>query len=378
MGIFEKLGTKIQYEISKLLNDPKAEEYNKQQEAQERQDAMTRRRLEEETARQETEAERRATREKEAEDLARRSEFSGSRAIGDIASGTLEAIQVLFLIILVLYGGSIAVNSAIGYNTPFRIISLIYGCLFFFLVIPKHLYSTYYLRNPYIYYSMFPFVVYNPVGYTRLLFGPFCYMENSNSQAATRAVEMLYRQGAGIQVAASAIAVGSAAAAAAAGAAAPRPGARPGARPVTPFMAGQPGVLPVVPGMTGPPGALPIQQPYPPAQNPLVPQLGETEVFRLTPKEGKCYAYAEATRKASIPNEPYIKYFSNTTPKYIGKCISYHQEGYGDGASAYALFDAYTDQSGNPIRLDFTVNTCFVERPECRPADATPPTGTGV
>ena len=45
----------------------------------------------------------------------------------------------------------------------------------------------------------------------------------------------------------------------------------------------------------------------------------EIEVFRLTPEVGKCYEYAESTRKLGrYPNE---RYFTRNIPQYVGRYV---------------------------------------------------------
>ena len=57
--------------------------------------------------------------------------------------------------------------------------------------------------------------------------------------------------------------------------------------------------------------------------------MAESEVFRLTPEVGRCYEYAESTRKlGKYPNE---KYFTTNTPRYVGEYIrseNYRDQGF--------------------------------------------------
>ena len=84
-----------------------------------------------------------------------------------------------------------------------------------------------------------------------------------------------------------------------------------------------------------------------------------TEVFRLTPKLGKCYMYAEATtRQGSYPTQ---KYFTTNELQYVGVFKEHLQYGYRDYATHIGVFDNY----GTEVRVNYSYegNTCFIEIP---------------
>jgi len=78
-----------------------------------------------------------------------------------------------------------------------------------------------------------------------------------------------------------------------------------------------------------------------------------TEVFRLTPKLGKCYMYAEATsRQGHWPRE---KYFTTNELQYVGVFKAH------DYATHIGVFDNY----GTEVQVNYSYegNTCFIEIP---------------
>jgi len=79
----------------------------------------------------------------------------------------------------------------------------------------------------------------------------------------------------------------------------------------------------------------------------------ETEVYRLTPEEGKYYEYAECTRKAGkYPNE---RYYTTKPLQYVGKFIKHNSVGYGDNADHWATFE------NGVVHYSYEGNTCFKE-----------------
>jgi len=180
MSLLTKLSNKIQYEVSKNLDDPEAAEYANQQKAQELQDSASQQReLQDQKDTAAAEA-KKAEDEKEAADLARRSEFKAGRALGDSANEILKIFGSLVLTMILLYAGHIAANEAIGYRNPFRLLSFLYGAIFFFYVIPKSFYDTLYLKKVKHFYTFLPLSTYVPTGNIESFFlTPFCYVEDS-------------------------------------------------------------------------------------------------------------------------------------------------------------------------------------------------------
>jgi hypothetical protein len=193
MSLITKLSNKINYYTSKALDDPDAEEYVKQQAIQEAQDkAVADRKLAEDAdaAKQASDAEVASLKIK---DLETRNKFSVTRATGDTASGILKIFGSLLLVGIMMYGGHLAANQAIGYNAPFRLLTFFYGSLFFFYHIPKGLYDKYVNKKKLEFYSFLPLSTYHPTGDLEKFFlSPFCYSETQESQAARAVVESLY------------------------------------------------------------------------------------------------------------------------------------------------------------------------------------------
>lgn len=84
----------------------------------------------------------------------------------------------------------------------------------------------------------------------------------------------------------------------------------------------------------------------------------EVEVFRLTPKEGKYYETAEATRR--IGDWDSMRYFTTNPVRYMGKFIRHERTGYHDASRSWAYFE---DDNGNIINIEYSYegNTCFRE-----------------
>jgi hypothetical protein len=88
--------------------------------------------------------------------------------------------------------------------------------------------------------------------------------------------------------------------------------------------------------------------------------MAESEVFRLTPEVGRCYEYAESTRKqGKYQNE---QYFTTNTPRYVGKFLRTTRGGDRDGEWAFSIFE---DNDGKEQRVDYSYEgtTCFREVP---------------
>lgn len=196
MSLLTKLSNKIQYSVSKNLDDPEAAEYASQQKVQELQDAESQKREQQEQEDAAAAEAKKAEDEKEAVELARRSEFKASRAIGNSANEILKIFGSLVLVIILCYAGHIAANEAIGYRIPFRLLSFLYGAIFFFYVIPKSFYDTLYLKKVKHFYTFLPLSTYVPTGNIESFFlTPFCYVEDSFSAEARKEVEALYANG---------------------------------------------------------------------------------------------------------------------------------------------------------------------------------------
>jgi len=188
---------KIQYQIDNYLKDPQAENHAKQlalQRAQDKRVAAAKAAADEKKVVTDAKA---AEDKAAAEELAKRSKFSSPQEFaGKIASNILSIFGSLIIICLALYAGKIEANRAIGYNVPMRIVSFIYGALFFFIVIPKSLYDIYGLKKTIPDYAPLPIWNYVPDGWIeQIFFGPFSYVEDTNCKAAREEVTRLYKDG---------------------------------------------------------------------------------------------------------------------------------------------------------------------------------------
>ena len=192
-SIFTKLVNKVQYVTSKSLDDPKAAEFAREKAIQDAQDQAVADRKAKEKALAAKQLEDKDKADAKVKDLQERSQFNITRATGGTASGILKIFGSLLLAGVMMYGGHLAANQAIGYNAPFRLLTFLYGSLFFFYHIPKGLYDKYINKKKLEFYSFLPLSTYHPTGDLEKFFiGPFCYSETQESQAARAVVQSLY------------------------------------------------------------------------------------------------------------------------------------------------------------------------------------------
>jgi len=112
--------------------------------------------------------------------------------------------------------------------------------------------------------------------------------------------------------------------------------------------------------------------------------MSEIQVFRLTPKEGQAYYYAECTRKV-YNNKDWrdTKCYTSNNLAYVGVFVSHHSVGYRDNAHHWDIFDkngtkviVHYSYGGNTCYLDFDesnshylnpsdTNTCYGEVNTC-------------
>lgn len=194
MSLLTKIGNKIQYSISELVSDPKADAFARQQAIQAQQDAEAKARRDAAFVKASAEEKARIKADEDAKALSERSQFKPVRATSNVAAGIIKGFMSLILTLVILYGGHLAANEAIGYKVPFRILSFLYGCIFFFIEIPKMLIRRYWYQIKPPYYTYLPISTYQPNGDLEVLFlGAFCYQENEASQMARATVETLYK-----------------------------------------------------------------------------------------------------------------------------------------------------------------------------------------
>ena len=193
-NLLSQIGNKINYSISRWASDPEADQYAQQQAIQAQQDAEAQERLNEAKSRADADSKAKRDADAKAQSLADRSNFKPMRAGSNIASGILKWFMRLILLLLILYGGHLAANEAIGYNAPFRLLSFYYGCVFFFIEIPKMLIRRYWYQIKPSYFTYLPLSTYLPNGDMETFFlGAFCYKEDEASIAARAKVESMYR-----------------------------------------------------------------------------------------------------------------------------------------------------------------------------------------
>ena len=188
---------KIQYQMDSYLKDPAASNHAKQVAAQAVQDKKV---ADAKAAAAENKAiinAKNAEDKAAAEDLAKRSKFSSPQSfLGKAASKMLSIFTILIILGLALYAGKLEANKAIGYSVPMRIVSFIYGALFFFIVIPRSLYDIYGLKKTLPDYAPLPIWNYVPNGQAEQIFlGAFSYVEDADSKAAREVVVQLYKSG---------------------------------------------------------------------------------------------------------------------------------------------------------------------------------------
>jgi hypothetical protein len=194
MSLLRKISNKISYSIAKVLNDPEADAYGRQQEAQEAHDREVRQRQATDAAAATAAALAKTRSDQTAAKLEDRSQFRPGRAISNISNGILNMFFKFFMTVIMLYAGHLSANEAIGYNVPFRILSFIYGKLLFFYVIPRFLIRKYYYNISNINYAFLPVSTYVPAtDAEKILLKPFCYKEDQHSTAEKAAVDLLYK-----------------------------------------------------------------------------------------------------------------------------------------------------------------------------------------
>jgi hypothetical protein len=195
MSVFTSIYNKIIYTLTQYFDDPEANAYAEQQEIQKQQDAEAKQRADAEAKKIQKDADNSAKAQEDAISLNERSTVSPSRAVSKISSGVLYVIKTLGIVILMIAGGYLAANEAIGYNTPFRIFSFIYGALFFWVVIPRAIIRKYFYKIDLQYYTLLPLSTYKPApGIESFFLTPFCYDEDKRFNEKAE-VELLYKNG---------------------------------------------------------------------------------------------------------------------------------------------------------------------------------------
>jgi cation transport ATPase len=192
----KQLYNKAINKVDKELTDPEAEEAAKQAEKQAKQEAEVAARLEkEEKAKQKAEAKRIQAEEK-AKALQERAEFNVGKTVRSASSNIITITVIIGVVMIMMYGGHLASNSAIGYSPFMRVLMFMYGTLLFWYIIPKTLYDVYWVGKELDYYTFIPLTTYVPQnGFEEIVFGPFCYEESEKTRAARDTVKALYERG---------------------------------------------------------------------------------------------------------------------------------------------------------------------------------------
>ena len=292
MSVWTGLNNKIQYMLSKVINDPEADAYAQQQAAKAAQEAAVQKQKDIDQQNAANAAAKIAAQQEARESLATRSQFNISKLIGDSSHGIIFHVKGLLLLCFMIYGGHIAVNQAIGYSMPFRILTFVYGMLCSFFIVPKAMYDVYWSQKTLPYYGFFPLTTYTPKGdLENYIVGPFCYKEDPTVLAARAAVAKLYADGfsnAGAAVAAvSAISNKSknvsnipATKSATNSTPAPVPAAVPAAVPTAPVPPAAPVSTPVPPAA---PVSIPVSAPVPAAVPAAAPPAAPAPVPAAAP-----------------------------------------------------------------------------------------------
>lgn len=166
MGLFDQITNKVSYAVHQATYDPEAEAYAKKLAAA-KEKAAAAKAAETEAKKKADEkaaADAKAAAEKaaaEAKEL-ERANFEGGRLIKRVF-GTAGTILLVFLIVVLgVYGASLATNLNIYRNVWFRILYAIYGFLGFFVVIPYVLlYRWWWLGKKPRFYALIPLIPYH-------------------------------------------------------------------------------------------------------------------------------------------------------------------------------------------------------------------------
>ena len=179
--MIEQLGNKISYVLHNATHDPEAEKFAAEKKAKADADAAAIAKakadgdaaavLAAQKKKEENEAAAKAAEEKE------RGSFDIGRAIGRILGTVTQIVTIFLVIILAVYGSSLATNLNVYQDWPVRVLYAVYGLVFFFLVIPYVLgYRWYWKGIRPRFYSLIPLVPYHFDNYyAALLFSWMSY-----------------------------------------------------------------------------------------------------------------------------------------------------------------------------------------------------------
>jgi hypothetical protein len=166
MSFFGQLANKVSYLIHNATHDPEAEKFAKENKAKSDADAAALAKAKADgdaaaiaAAQKKKEENEAAAKEAEEKD---RGTFSITRAIGRIIGIIIQILTIFLVIILGVYGSSLATNLNVYQDWPVRLLYAVYGLVFFFLVIPYVLgYRWYWKGIRPRFYSLIPLVPYH-------------------------------------------------------------------------------------------------------------------------------------------------------------------------------------------------------------------------
>jgi cation transport ATPase len=166
MGLVDQLTNKVSYALHEATYDPNAEKYAKAQEAAKqkalddaKKSAEAKKAAEEKAAADAKAAAEKAEAEKKEKE---RENFEIGRMVGRVFGTAGTILGVFLLIVLGVYGASLATNLNIYRNVWYRILYMIYGFLGFFLVIPYSLlYRWWWLGKRPRFYALIPLIPYH-------------------------------------------------------------------------------------------------------------------------------------------------------------------------------------------------------------------------
>lgn len=175
MSLLTQLSNKASYLVHSITYDPEAEKFVAEQKAKAEADAAAL-----EKAKKDGDAAAIAAAQKKKDDAAaaeleakekERATFDVGRGAGRVLSTVMQIVGYFLLVILGIFGSSLATNLNVYHDWPIRLLYAVYGFLFFWLVIPYVLLYRWYWKGlrPRL-YSVIPLVPYHFDNYYAALF----------------------------------------------------------------------------------------------------------------------------------------------------------------------------------------------------------------
>lgn len=173
MGLVKQLYNKISYKLNELTYDENAEEYAQRQEQETLENQKKAQLLKEEELKQKKESKTKeleeksrvlqeATQKKNEERAVSRESFSFTRMIGNAFGTTLSVILFFLLFAGGIFGASLATNLNLYRSLPYRILYMIYGFIFFPIVILYvFVYRWFWKEKRPRFYALMPLIPYH-------------------------------------------------------------------------------------------------------------------------------------------------------------------------------------------------------------------------